>query len=53
VGEARSVVESGSVAYSNITAAPHEYFHHKRYSGPDHQRGRSPYYSICAQADLL
>ena len=26
VGEARSVVESGSAAYSNITAAPHEYF---------------------------
>jgi hypothetical protein len=29
VGETRSVVESGSVAYSNITAEPHEYFYHK------------------------
>jgi hypothetical protein len=24
----RSVVESGSAAYSNTIAAPHEYFHH-------------------------
>src|SRR5215831_8600937 len=30
---ARSVLESGSVAYSSITAAPHEYFHHKRCDG--------------------
>jgi hypothetical protein len=28
VREARSVVGSGSAAYSNITAAPHEYFYH-------------------------
>src|SRR6516164_4429689 len=26
IREAHSVVESGSAAYSNITAAPHEYF---------------------------
>jgi hypothetical protein len=30
VREARSVVGSGSAAYSNITAAPHEYFYHTR-----------------------
>ena len=28
VREAGSVVGSGSAAYSNITAAPHEYFYH-------------------------
>src|SRR5215831_12746033 len=28
VREARSVVGSGSAAYSNITAAPHEHFYH-------------------------
>jgi hypothetical protein len=28
VREARLVVERGSAAYSNITAAPHEYFYH-------------------------
>src|SRR5215831_1008964 len=35
VREARSVVESGSAAYSNITAVPHEYFLHTgfRYLG--------------------
>jgi hypothetical protein len=32
VREARSVVESGSAAYSNTTAALHEYFRHARAS---------------------
>jgi hypothetical protein len=30
VHEARSVVESGSAGYSNITATPHEYFYQTR-----------------------
>jgi len=34
VREARSVVGSGSAAYSNITAAPHEYFHHTGCTSP-------------------
>jgi hypothetical protein len=32
VREARSIVESGSVAYSNITSAPLDYFYHKGYA---------------------
>jgi hypothetical protein len=35
VREARSVVGSGSAAYSNITAAPHEYFYHTGFRFPE------------------
>jgi hypothetical protein len=46
VREAQSVVESGSAVYSNITAAPPEYFYHKGIGHPL-GRGRNRRYHNC------